>query len=289
MTATLKSTSRSEAFPGPDLRVLAGACSITGTRRDNNEDVAYISPDLRVFIVADGMGGHDSGEVASRFAVDALSHELAEVSSQSHSDKEVEALVREALTHAHCLIASQAEDNPELTGADTTVVLALVFGSHLFVTGVGDSRAYLIRRGGIQQLTTDDSWPQLLLQAGVLSNEEAKRHCMRHVLLSSLAMPQFEPNKEIRKLEVCAGDRFLLCSDGLTNAVDDAALQEIMLLEDNPQQTAEALVQRAVEKDAGDDVTCLVLHVVGSDADEKRSARPSLLQRMWRALFGGST
>ncbi len=209
------------------LRVMAGACSVKGTQRDANEDCEFISPNLDLFIVADGVGGHKAGEVASRFAVDVLSHQLAQFVGPT-SDEEVQDRVRKALDRAHCLILDLAEGKPEYFGAATTVVLALLLNHRLYVTGVGDSRAYLIRGKSIRRLTVDDTWPDVLYHMHQISADDAKRHSMRNILLSGLGIKDFTSDKEIQVLDVYHGDRFLLASDGLTDIVGDQQLRRIV-------------------------------------------------------------
>ncbi|MFC1597223.1 PP2C family protein-serine/threonine phosphatase [Planctomycetota bacterium] len=261
------------------LRVAAGACSVKGTRRDNNEDCEYISPDLDLFIVADGVGGHNSGEVASRFAVDALSHQLAQFVGPA-TDEEVRDRVRKALDRAHLLILDLAEGKPEYSGAATTVVLALLLNHRLYVTGVGDSRAYLIRGHSIRRLTVDDTWPDVLYHMHQISADDAKKHSMRNRLLSGLGIRDFKADKQIQVLDVYHGDRFLLASDGLTDVVDEPQLQEIISENADPQEAAEELVEKAVANGGGDDVTCVVFFVqsvLGLNAPPSRST-------LWRRV-----
>ena len=261
------------------LQVAAGACSVVGARRDNNEDSQYVSPDLDLFIVADGVGGHAAGEVASRFAVDVLSRELARFTGHP-TDQEVEERVRQALERANCLILDLAEDHPEYRGAGTTVVLAVLLNHRLYVTGSGDSRAYLIRGRSIRRLTIDDTWPDVLLHMGQISADEAKRHYMRNSLLSALGMEDFKANKDVQVFDVYHGDRFLLASDGLTDVVEEPRLREIVSQNASPQQAAEELMQEALDNDAGDDVTCVVFYVHGAGDLGTGSSSPSFWQRM---------
>ena len=243
------------------LRVTPGACSIQGPRRDTNEDHQYVSPDMDLFIVADGMGGHAAGEVASKFAVDVLSHELGQIAVDA-TKEEIERRVRAALDRAHCLILDSASTHPEHHGAGTTVVLALLLDHRLYIGGVGDSRAYLVRGDSIKRLTIDDTWPDTLLHLGRISVEEAGRHSMRNMLMDALGMESFKADEEeIRVLDVYHADRYLLASDGLTDVVDEARLLEIISRNDNPQQAAELLAQEAIANGAGDDVTCVVFYV----------------------------
>ena len=261
------------------LRVMAGVCSVKGTRRDANEDCEYISPNLDLFIVADGVGGHKAGEVASRFAVDVLSHQLAQFVGPT-SDKEVQDRVRKALDRAHCLILDLAEGKPEYFGAATTVVLALLLNHRLYVTGVGDSRAYLIRGRSIRRLTVDDTWPDVLYHMHQISADDAKRHSMRNMLLSGLGMKDFKADKQIRVLDVYHGDRFLLASDGLTDVVNEQQLREIVGENRDPQEAAKELVEKAVANGGGDDVTCVVCFVQSVFGTETPPSRKTVWSRI---------
>ena len=174
MRSTAKPIQVPDSGRAQRLRVKAGAYSVQGALRDTNEDTQYVSPDMRLFIVADGIGGHAAGELASRFAVEVLSHELTQIATDA-DEKEVEYRVHSALDRANCLILDTATTMPECEGAGTTVVLALLLNHRLYITGVGDSRAYLIRGRAIERLTIDDTWPDALLHLGQISVDEARR------------------------------------------------------------------------------------------------------------------
>ena len=282
MQATTEPIRVPDSGPAQRLHVVAGACSIQGARRDTNEDSQYISPDMNLFIVADGMGGHAAGEVASRFAIDVLSHELATVAVDA-TPEAIEYRVHAALDRAHCLIMEQGENQPEYRGAGTTVVFGLLLNHRLYITGVGDSRAYLVRGASIKRLTIDDTWPDALFHLGQISADEAKRHHMRNMLMSALGMKDFASNQEeIRALDVYDGDRYLLASDGLTDVVDEVRLLEIISQNNNPQMAAEMLTQEAISNDAGDDVTCVVFYVQ-SDLSREPPAAPT--PTMWQRLI----
>lgn len=236
---------------------------------------------MDLFIVADGMGGHAAGEVASKFAVDVLSHELAQMTV--HADaKAAECRVRVALDHAHCLILDSAATNPTFRGAGTTVVLALLLNHRLYVAGVGDSRAYLIRGGSVERLTIDDTWPDALLHLGQISVDDARRHNMRNMLMSALGMQGFRADQEeIRVIDVYHADRYLLASDGLTDKVEEQRLLEIISQNDNPQQAAEMLSHEAIANGASDDVTCVVFYV---EADLPREPASRSAVTIWQRL-----
>lgn len=243
------------------LQVRAGACSLQGARRENNEDCQFISAERDLFIVADGMGGHAAGEVASQFAVNALSLELGHLPDDV-SDQEVEEYVHAALERTHCLMLDLTASSREYAGADTTVVLALLMHDRLYVTGVGDSRAYLIRGQSIQRLTTDDTIPDQLLQLGQITETQARHHYLRNRLLSSLGAQEFQADKEIHVVTLQSGDCVMLSSDGLTDVLTDDELLRVIRANAEPQRAAEELTRAAVAASAGDDITCVVFSVL---------------------------
>lgn len=263
------------------LHIVAGACSVKGVRRERNEDSQYVSPDMGLFIVADGMGGHAAGEVASKFAVDVLSHELAQIDVDA-DEEEIKRRVRAALDRAHCLIVDSTLGDSTSRPPGTTVVFGLLVNHRLYIAGVGDSRAYLIRGSSIERLTIDDTWPDALFHLGQITADEAKHHHMRNMLISALGMSNFDSDQEqIRAIDVYDGDRYLLASDGLTDCVDEDRLLEIIRENDNAQTAVERLTQEALANDAGDDVTC-VLFYVRSDLSREMLVSPS--QSLWMRL-----
>lgn len=289
MSALLPSSNWPGLFSTPDLRVTAGAWSIKGSGRDNNEDCDFISPKHDLFIVADGMGGHAAGERASRFVVDTLTHELARLCDEAHTTGEIKKLVRDAMEEAHCLVVEMGELLPELRGSGSTAVLALLFGTRLFVAGVGDSLAYLLRDTKLEKLTDDDSFCAMLESAGAISHEDVKTHPARHQLLAALGVEKFPPNKEIRVLDVRPGDRFLLCTDGVTDVVDSSDIVQILEDNRNCRAAARRLVDKAVKMGTTDDATCVVFaihEVVAKVREPEFDAQEGIAGRLWRWLVG---
>ncbi len=284
---SLPSSSGTHRFNLPELKVSTGAYSVRGANRKNNEDYKYVSPDRSVFIVADGMGGHQAGEFASRFVVDALTHELDRNIDDGASDEVVEEHVRAAFEHANCLLLDATEENPEYQCAGTTALLALVFGDRLFVSGIGDSRAYLLRGDTFELLTLDDSLAAYLQNAGVISAEEAKVHPMRNRLCAFMGMENFQPDGEFRVIRLKPNDVVLLCSDGLTDVVDDVVIEAILKSHQNAQLAARQLVQMAVENHARDDVTCVVFRVEGMavECSNRRGSRFGDIAQKIMSLF----
>ncbi len=285
---SLRTSSASERFNLPDLNVTAGVYSVRGANRSNNEDYQYVSPDCSVFIVADGMGGHQAGEFASRFVVDALTHEFEHTFDDTVSNETVEEHIHAAFEHANCLLLEATEDSPDYTGAGSTALLALVFGTRLFISGIGDSRAYLLQGDTFEQLTQDDSIPGYLHKAGLMSAEQAKRHPMRNRLSSFMGMGQFQPDEDIRIIHLQHESVVLLCSDGLTDVVDDITIKAVLQSHSNPQLAARQLVQTAVENKAKDDVTCVVFHVEQDRSMDvvETTGRFTAFVESVRSLFG---
>lgn len=243
------------------FNIRAGARSETGSYRENNEDRYCVEDDGGLYIVADGMGGQLGGEQASQMAVDLLTEKLKELAEDGRDQKQLVAAIRSAVVDANVEIMALAQVDTDCRNMGTTVVLAWQRGDQLFVAGVGDSRAYHIRDGSIEQLTVDHSIAQALVEAETISPEEAREHRFRNVLWKYLGSKELGEGPEVRVIEPQPGDRFLLASDGLTGVLDDATLAKIVSEHDEPQQAADALVQTALDNDTHDNTTCIALYV----------------------------
>ncbi len=205
-----------------------------GKTRTRNEDSWSLVPGLGVAVVADGMGGHPGGDVASRIAAETaasvLREELeAEPSSAEPRPERLSAAMRRSVQKAHDEIRARGEREPELDGMGTTITaFAVDPASDLFVLGnVGDSRAYRFREGELTRLTRDDTWVQERMDAKQLSPEQARRHPFAHLLTQCLGLDD-TPKPRITEGTVQVGDAYLLCTDGLVGMVDDARLAEIL-------------------------------------------------------------
>ena len=195
----------------------------TGRVRQQNEDSFFVDSGLGLLIVADGMGGHAGGEVASSIAVATISGML----KTGLTSGDAGSLIRGAIEQAGEAIRARAETEPELYGMGTTLVLALCRGDSIQLAHLGDSRAYLIHNGVIEQLTEDHSLVAQMVKAGQLTTEEAPRFHLRNVVTRSLGSPQLA-QPDLSVVEWTRGDYLLLCSDGLTNMVDDADLRSLI-------------------------------------------------------------
>ncbi|WP_182112575.1 MULTISPECIES: PP2C family serine/threonine-protein phosphatase [unclassified Actinotalea] len=235
------------------------ARSDVGLVRANNQDSAYAGP--RLLAVADGMGGHAGGDVASSVAV---AH-LAPLDDEAHGPDDALAELSQALTTAHDELLARAEENPELAGLGTTVTALLRSGNKLAMAHIGDSRAYLLRDGELTQVTTDHSFVQHLVNTGKITAEEAERHPQRSVLLRVLGDFDMEivPDMSVREARV--GDRWLLCSDGLSGVVSADTLAETMRTVTDVDACADQLVQLALRGGAPDNVTVVLGDVVEVD------------------------
>jgi serine/threonine protein phosphatase PrpC len=239
-----------DTAPAPVVR--SGAATDVGRVRDHNEDSYLDVPG--VWVVADGLGGHAAGEVASRLAVDVV-RGLADTAPAG--PEEVVACVREA----NARIVAAQEEHPEQSGMGTTLTgVVLTTDSRLVVVNVGDSRVYRVADGAAEQLTRDHSEVQELVEAGLLDPADIPNHPLRHVITRSLGIASdVDPDTWVRPL--VAGERFVVCSDGLTGELDDATVARLVSAADEPQAAADALVRAAVEAGGRDNVTVVVLAV----------------------------
>jgi PPM family protein phosphatase len=232
------------------MNVKSGARTDVGLVREGNEDSYLIDDPL--FVVADGMGGHLAGDVASSTAVEVISEEAQ--SASADDPESLETLVQ----HANAAIYSKSQDDPALHGMGTTCTLVVV-GDHLAqFAHVGDSRAYLMRDGELSQITDDHTLVNRMVREGRLSADEADHHPQRNIVTRALGVDA-HVSVDTLELQVRNGDRLLLCSDGLTSMVDASIIRETLAGEDDPQRAAERLVELAIQAGGEDNVTVLVL------------------------------
>jgi serine/threonine protein phosphatase PrpC len=221
--------------------------------RTSNEDAFLSDTSGGVFVVADGMGGHNAGEVASGLAVEAIRTFVADEDHRTPDSLEA------AVKAANRNILDTAARRPECAGMGTTVAAALVTPTGVLLTSVGDSRIYRLRGGHLTQLTQDDSWIAKLQSEGVsLTQNEIERHPMRHVLTDVVGTrADLAPHAEEHGFE--PGDTMLLCSDGLHGVLRSDLIEELLSADGSVSAVAEALVSTAVANGATDNVTAVVL------------------------------
>src|SRR5438128_3610930 len=214
------------------LALQVGKCSLLGNYRENNEDAIDVKhfPDLDICLVADGMGGQAAGEVASKRAIEVVPRELRKVLPNANGTEATKGAIKKAVVLANEEIIQMSNLDREMKNMGTTVVTAVWRkGNELYVAGVGDSRAYLIRSKKIEQLTVDHSLAQALVEAHTISAAEAKEHRFKNVLWKYLGTREVGEGPEVKAVPIQAGDRFLLCSDGLSGVVTDDKLLSFVL------------------------------------------------------------
>jgi len=245
-----------------------GAATDVGHVRTNNEDTSLVTEDL--FVVADGMGGHRAGEVASQVAVAALRANFV--------DHTVEGL-RAAVQEANRAVFDQQAGDPDLEGMGTTVVAIASVGTdgdgtELAFASVGDSRIYRFRDGELEQITDDHTLVDEMVRDGRLTPEEARVHPRRHMITRALGI---EPTVDVDAgaVEPFKGDRFVLCTDGLSDEVDDSRIASVLRRLDDPAEAAAELVRTAVESGGRDNVTVVIVDV--TDDDDKAGAASAAL------------
>jgi len=247
-------TTRSRTFALRDgaIDVSWAAVTHTGLRRDNNQDA--VLADFPLFVVADGMGGHIGGEIASTSTVERLRPVAAsgEVSTK---------VIEKALAKAVKDIASHAETTDDGTGTTVTGVFLDADGDtvHWVTLNIGDSRVYLLRDGSIQQITTDHSVVQELIAAGRLSPEEAENHPYGNVITRAVG-PSESVTPDYVRLDVVDGDRFVVCSDGLTKELTDYGIQHFLAEHEDPAAAVDAMLEAALENGGRDNISIVVVN-----------------------------
>jgi len=290
-------TSSLPLIPGV-LKLRVGVISTVGNYREHNEDNFYVpgrksvrhdappegSTEMEtstldatnLFLVADGMGGQQAGEQASLMAIQIIPRVLLRRMGQGESDdKAIQKAIRESVAEANHEILGLSGAGSEYSNMGTTVVLALFRNDRVFVAGIGDSRAYRLRKGRLEQLTEDHSLADALGKAGTITAAEVPHHKFKNVLYLYLGSKDARGGpEEVRCLDVQPGDRFLLASDGLTGVVDDEELARVLETCPDPQRAARQLKQLALDNQSKDNVTCLV--ILGGGGPRRRGGdRPA--------------
>ncbi|HEX4365438.1 MAG TPA: protein phosphatase 2C domain-containing protein [Rhodopila sp.] len=238
-------------------RFRSRAVTHPGTRRGHNEDAFVARPELGLWAVADGAGGHQAGEIASEMIATALQTIPGALTAE---EMLTQVRMRISATHT-ALKASAARMGQGATIASTVVVLIVRHG-YFACLWAGDSRAYLLRDGVLQRLTRDHSLVQELVDAGDLAEHEAERHPHANIITRAVGDPAETVELDKVTGQLAAGDRFLLCSDGLSKTLDDATLGQVLCSSD-PEAAADNLLATALARQAADNVTAVVMEVAG--------------------------
>jgi serine/threonine protein phosphatase PrpC len=237
------------------VKLAAASATDQGRVRGNNEDAFLVDDDRALFAVADGMGGHRGGEVASHTAIEALRAAVAN-GTPLHA----------AITRANLAVLARAAGDDELTGMGTTLTAVIAVGGRQLLIGhVGDSRAYVLHDGELRRATDDHSLVEELVREGRLTPEQAEAHPQRAIVTRALGVDD-DVDVDLYTLEVDAGDRVVLCSDGLTTMVRERDIERLARTEPDPQNLADAFVRAANDAGGEDNITVVVIDVVEVDA-----------------------
>lgn len=254
-----------------------------GRVRDHNEDCIESRPEIGLYVLADGMGGYNAGEVASGMATSLIADGVAEGWVPREVDRLTreqamalaDKLIREQVARANTAIFTTSQNNPECAGMGTTLVVCLFYDNFVSVAHIGDSRLYRLRGDTLDQVTRDHSLLQEQLDSGLITPEEAKLSQNRNLVTKALGIdPSVEPELHVHEAE--AGDLYLLCSDGLNDMVDDEEIRlTLITLRSNPSLTVQQLVQAANDNGGRDNVSAMLVRV----------AEPFGVPRGWFARF----
>ena len=239
------------------LKLNFAAFSDRGLVRGNNEDSAYAGPHL--LLLADGMGGHAAGEVASQLMVEHMEH-----LDRDPGDADVLALLGAAAEDANASIEASIAKNPEQNGMGTTLTALMFNGTQFGLIHVGDSRGYRLRGGELTQITVDDTFVQSLVEQGKLQAEDVSSHPQKSLILKAYTGRPVEPYLEL--LDARAGDRYLLCSDGLSDPVTHETIASTVGT-GTPAEAAQRLIELALRSGGPDNVTVVIADVVDTEAD----------------------
>jgi len=244
--------------------------SDVGLRRQLNEDYLVINEDSRIFIVADGMGGHNAGEVASSLAAETVKNfilrsvDKEDITWPYGVDPKMSFdanRLRTAFLLANKRVWKEADNREDYTGMGTTMVAAMVDGIHITFASAGDSRVYRIRNGEIEQMTVDDSWIQVAISEGVLDPDEAETHPMRNIITKAIGAKE-TIDLTVQEEELIENDLFLLCSDGLHGMISDRGILKIVIeSEGELEKCIKNLIQAANDNGGKDNVTALAVRL----------------------------
>lgn len=266
------------------LRVKSFGSTDVGLLRTHNEDCFTVDDRHQLYVLADGMGGHNHGEVASRIAVDSIFDHLSDIldndgtlpagydaSMTRHSN-----CLRTSIHTAHDRVLKAIRQDGSLLGMGTTIVTALHHGAVMSIAHVGDSRGYRLRHGHLELLTQDHTWVNEQVVAGYLSEEQAKSHPLKNVVTRALGGDS-DIVVDVLETSCEAGDRFLLCSDGLTTMLSDEEIHERLASEDPLEETCKRLVNDANARGGFDNVTVVILDIYEADDEDPKASDTPLI------------
>lgn len=230
-----------------------------GIVRKNNEDACFVIPSHDVYIVADGVGGNNSGEVASRTAVSEIANAVNGSELKTYkTPEEIFGFLCEAIETVNDKIYHMGMENDDHRGMATTLVMAYIYKREGYIANIGDSRAYLFRGGELKQITIDHTYVNELISKGVITEEEAENHKQKNVITKALGAERFS-NPDFYKISLAKDDILMLCSDGLYGEVDDDGIVEILQSGLSMNDTCSKLVDEAIKAGGRDNITVVCI------------------------------
>jgi serine/threonine protein phosphatase PrpC len=240
------------------IKTISYAASDIGRVRSSNQDSGYAG--FNLFFVADGMGGHAGGDIASAL----VAQRVAQADDLYESPEKAGAILKETLWQANSILRANCQEHPELSGMGTTFSGMAIVGDKATIAHIGDSRIYRARGGEVKQITADHTFVQRLVETGRITPEEALVHPRRSVLMRVLGDMEEFPEIDIETYDVLPGDRWMLCSDGLSGVVPESVMDRLMLSKIDSDEATELLVGEALEFGAPDNVTVVVVDIVNA-------------------------
>lgn len=238
-----------------DFKISYSGESITGKKRENNEDSFLILDKYNLFLVADGMGGHQAGEVAS-----SIIKKTIEENYESLKNLNPKKRLEEIVKMCNLKVLERAQEKNYLKGMGSTLTCLLIEKDRYYVAHVGDSRAYLLRDGKLYQLTEDHSLIQAQIKAGYLTKEQGKQSKLKHILMKSIG-GRLEVEPDIKEGEVKSGDIYLLSTDGFHGELEEEEIKNLLLLPEDLNKKVKNMVEFANEKDGSDNITILIAKI----------------------------
>jgi len=237
-----------------------------GCKRKNNEDFLFVDQERNLFIIADGMGGHQAGEKASKLAVETAEQYLPKekIANIICTDGDIKESIKEAIYEANRVILEEARLHRKFSGMGCTIIIAIAEGNLFHIGHVGDVRAYVICEDTISLLTEDHTVIHELIRTNRITPEEGKKHPLRHVLSRAVGNKD-KVEADYNQILIKAGDYLLLCSDGLTTMVEDDIIKDIVVKEKDTEIIKEKLVDKAKEFGGKDNITVILIHIEDND------------------------
>lgn len=231
-----------------------------GKAREMNQDSFYVSSEndeIKLFILADGMGGYKGGEIASKLAVVSAKNFITNNFPKIIKEKEeILKLISDAIEYANFVVFEKSKESPEISDMGTTLDICLIYNNKVFIGHIGDSRVYRIRKNVIRKLTNDHSYVAQLVKEGKITKEEAYNHPRKNMLLKAIGCSSLvEP--DVMYKGFIKDDILLMCSDGLTNMLKDEEIYQILL--ENPEKPVEVLIKRANQNGGSDNITAIIV------------------------------